>query len=78
MPEVWRHDGETFSILRLRPGGIHENVDANVSLPPLTDDDVARWVEDGLGSHDHGEWTLRLQNSTRDVLSTRPRPQAGA
>jgi Uma2 family endonuclease len=51
VPEVWRYDGEAFSVHRLRPDGRYEQSAQSLSFPALPLDEFARFIDEtqGLG-----------------------------
>jgi Uma2 family endonuclease len=51
VPEVWRYDGEAFSVHRLRPDGQYEQSAQSLSFPALPLDEFARFINEtqGLG-----------------------------
>jgi Uma2 family endonuclease len=51
VPEVWRYDGEAFSVHRLRPDGQYEQSGQSLSFPALPLDEFARFINEtqGLG-----------------------------
>jgi Uma2 family endonuclease len=49
VPEVWRYDGRTLRVERLRPDGTYAEVPASVELPSFPPGEVVRWLEKGRG-----------------------------
>lgn len=43
--EVWRFDGTTLHVLRLRPGGGYAEVAASAAMPEMPLKDLPRWLE---------------------------------
>ncbi len=48
VPEIWRFDGETLRVERLRPDRTYETLAFSPALPFISLEDVVRWLEHGL------------------------------
>ena len=46
-PEIWRFNGETLRVERLRPDQTYETVDFSPAFPFLPLEDIVRWLEEG-------------------------------
>ncbi len=74
--EVWRFDGETLRIDRLRPDGAYEE-HARSRFLPIASGEVRHWVLEA-DSADHSDWARRLRAWLRAERVTRlGEPAAG-
>ena len=76
VPEVWRFDGETLSVLLLGPDGTYAESETSRSFPFLPMAEFAQWLHD----HDLAEetrWRRSFRAWVRDVLLPRHRGAVG-
>jgi Uma2 family endonuclease len=72
VPEVWRFDGETLRVDRLRDDRTYEEVPASLFLP-VTPAEVVRWVVSEEVA-DETAWVRRLRQWVRAEVLPRRRP----
>jgi Uma2 family endonuclease len=70
VPEVWRFDGETLRVERLRDDRTYETTAASLSFPFLPPDEVARFLHQAE-TMDHSEWGRQFRAWVRDELAPR-------
>ena len=72
VPEVWRFDGETLSILLLQPDRTYAESEASAALPFLPMVEVARFLHDYDPTNDT-RWARAFRAWVRDELAPRAR-----
>ena len=76
VPELWRFDGESMTVLLLQPDGSYATSARSASFPFLPLDEVVRFVLDPEMS-DESRWGRGLRNWVREVLLPIYRNPAG-
>jgi Uma2 family endonuclease len=76
VPEVWRFDGESLTVLLLRPDGTYSPSDASAAFPFLPMGEIARFLREYEPNNDT-RWARRFREWVRAVVSPRYRGGAG-
>jgi Uma2 family endonuclease len=74
--EVWRFDGESLWIDRLRDDGTYETVDQSLFIP-MTPAEIVRWVLLGNEAPDQNAWVRQFQEWVRATVLPRYRAATG-
>jgi Uma2 family endonuclease len=74
VPEVWRFDGESLRVYRLKPDGAYEACGTSPAFPFFPLVEVARLLKEGA-TMDHSRWGRMVREWVRHELAPRYRPQ---
>jgi Uma2 family endonuclease len=72
VPEVWRFDGESLRVFRLKPDGAYESCAKSPAFPFLPLDEVTRLLKSGA-TMNHTLWGRMVRAWVRDELAPRDR-----
>ncbi len=73
VPEVWRFDGETLSVLTLQPDGTYAASAQSPCFPFLPLSEVVRWLKLSE-TMDHSRWGRQFRAWVREQIVPRVRP----
>ena len=76
IPEVWKHDGETLSVLLLGPDGEHVVSEASAAFPFLPMEEIARFLREHHPNNDT-RWARGFRAWVREVVLPRANEGAG-